>query len=87
MRVSNPGKRVYYLWFNIIIYVSNASDTEFRLSLALGNEMIRLVKPFLQINNIYFRLKRLCLKVYAEGAMPTVCFLKSAFSENLQWRL
>ena len=64
------------------IFVSNATDMEFRLFLALGNEMIRLVQPFLLVNNIYFRLKRLCMKVYAEGAEPTVCFLKTAFSEN-----
>ena len=68
------------------IYIGNASDTEFRLSVALGNEMNLASLAFLLVNNIYFMLKRLSLKGYAKGAKPKVCFLKLAFLGDLRWQ-
>ena len=52
----------------------SASDTEFCLSIALGNKLDMNSLTFFTSKYIYFMLKRLCLKGYAERAQPTVCF-------------
>ena len=70
------------------VFLSNTSGTESHLSLAHNTEIdMASLTIFTSKYHIYFRLKRLCLKVYAEGTKSTVCFLKPAFSGNLQWRL
>ena len=50
----------------------------------LDNEMDMASLTFLLVNIIYYMLKRLCLKRYTEGTKPTACFLKPAFSGDLQ---
>ena len=58
--------------------VSNAGYTDFCLFIALGNKM-EMARLFYIVNNIYFMLKKLCLKQLTDGVQPTLCFLKSTF--------
>ena len=69
--------------FTFQLCVSNASDKEFRLSIALGNKlkMASLTSFKSKLHSFYTRLKG-----YAEGDKPIVpiCSLESAFLSILQ---